>query len=150
MRTDTKMIIHINLPENFAEILSDEMEKELEKSSKKWGVYINYKQKETIFNYAKEQVRMKTSDHAKNNWDFSDQLTIRANSHKRGIEITLPAPEDVKLPSARLFYTRDGWELDQEKNEESIELSHFADFIQSKIKTWARTAVFYGVGSYSS
>lgn len=149
MRNDTKMIIHINLPKNFVEVVHNEMEQELTESSKKWEVSLNQSQRENILRHAINQTKQKVSDNAKNQWDLSDRLTIKANSTKKGIEIVLPDPNGNVPPNVKLFYTRDGWELDQEHHDEAVALVDFADYIQNKIKTWVRTAVFYGVASYT-
>lgn len=148
MKNNTKMIIHVDLGKNFVDTIHKDMDKAFDEATKKWGVYINFKEKEAIFTHSIRQVQAKTSENAKNNWDLSDQLTIRAISIRSGIEISLPSPEADNVKT-KLFYTRDGWEVDQENHEESIPLNEFADFIRNKIRTWVQTAVFYGVGSYS-
>lgn len=148
VKNNTKMIIHVDLGQDFVETIRKDMEQAFDEAVKKWGVFVNFKQKEAIFTHSIRQVQAKTSENAKNNWDLSDHLTIRAISVRSGIEISLPSPEAANVKT-KLFYTRDGWEVDQENNEESVALNDFADYIRNKIRTWVRTAVFYGVGSYA-
>ena len=40
-------------------------------------------------------------------------------------------------------------EIDDEKRDESVKLTDFREHIQQCVLTWARTAVFYGVGSFT-
>lgn len=148
MKNDMKMIIHIDLGDDFIGTVLDAMEEEFEISCKKWGVRLNQEDKENIFQHSIIQLKRKTSDNIRNTWDLSDSLVVKVNSHKRPIEISLPAPE-AESSRIKLFHTRDGWEIDQETIEDTVRLADFAEHIKSKIKTWARTAVFYGVGSYA-
>ena len=143
-----KMIIHVDLTEDFISILLDEMEDEFDLSCRKWDVRLNQDEKERVLEHSLKQVKRKTSENIKTLWDLSDTLTVKVNSQKRPIEIRLPAPE-AESSKIKLFYTKDGWEIDQEMQDEAVKLADFAEHIESKIKTWARTAVFYGVGSYA-
>lgn len=148
MKNDTKMLIHVHLGENFYEDLNNEMENALEESSKKWGVHMNYMQKDNIFAHAQNQLKEKVISNVKHNWDMSNIVTVRVNSHKPGIEFLLPS-EEANTSNIQLFYTREGWTIDQESQDDSILLKDFAEYMRNKILTWVNTAVFYGVGSYA-
>lgn len=148
MKNDTKMIINLELDKDFIETVKNEMLDEIRVSSIKWGVALNVDDEDTIITNSVKQVRRKTSENVKTNWDLSDKLTVKVNSVRKGIEITLPAVEADNSPSA-LIYTRDGWEMDQEKREGSVRLADFQKHMQSQIIEWARTAVFYGVSTYA-
>lgn len=148
MKNDMKMIIHIDLEEDFINVLLNEMEDEFELACRKWGLNLNQEEKELVLEHSLKQVKRKTSENIKTLWDFSDKLIVKVNSHKKPIEIKLPAPE-AESSRIALFHTKDGWEIDQEMQDEAIRLADFAEHIQSKIKQWSRTAVFYGVGSYA-
>lgn len=148
MKNNTKMIIHLELDKNFIEEIKKEMYEEIEIASKKWSVALNTEDEDTIIVNSIKQVRRKTSENVRTNWDLSDKITVKVNSIKKGIEITLPAPEAANSPTT-LIYTRDGWELDQEKRDESVSLADFDQHMKNQIIKWARTAVFYGVASYS-
>lgn len=148
MKNDMKMIIHVDLTENFFDILLDEMEKEMEVSCRKWELRLNQEEKETVIEHSIKQVKRKVSENIRTLWDLSDVLTVKVNSQKRPIEIRLPAPE-AESSKIKLFYTKDGWEIDQEMQDDAVRLADFAEHLEKLIKTWARTAVFYGVGSYA-
>lgn len=148
MKNNTKMIVHLKLEQNFIEKIKESMYEEIEVASKKWSVALNTDDEDLIIKHAISQVRRKTSENVKTNWDLGDLVTVKVNSIKKGIEITLPAPEASSSPTT-LIYTRDGWELDQEKRDESVKLADFRDHMQDQIIAWAKTAVFYGVASFS-
>jgi len=149
VKNNNKMIIHLNLDKNFIEKIKEEMYKEIEIASKKWSVSLNTDDEDLIISHSVKQVRRKTSENIRTNWDLSDTLTVKINSIHKNVEITLPAPEASSSTSS-LIYTRDGWEIDTEKRDESVRLPDFRDYIQDQIMQWARTAVFYGVASFSS
>lgn len=148
MKNDMKMIIHIDLTTNFFDVLLEEMEKELEVACKKWDVNLNQEEKELVFEHSIKQVKRKVSENTKTLWDLSDVLTVKVNSQRRPIEIRLPAKE-AETSKIKLFYTKDGWEIDQEMQDDAVRLADFAEHLENLIKRWSRTAVFYGVGSYA-
>lgn len=148
MKNDMKMIIHIDLGTDFLDTVIDTMDNEFDIACKKWEVRLTQSEKENIFDHSIKQVKRKTSENIKTPWDLSDNLIVKVNSQKKPIEIKLPAPE-ADSSRIKLFHTRDGWEVDQEMQDDAVTLANFAEHIKSRIKTWARTAVFYGVGSYA-
>lgn len=148
MKNNTKMIVHLKLEQNFIEKIKESMYEEIEVASKKWSVALSTDDEDLIIKHAISQVRRKTSENVKTNWDLGDLITVKVTSIKKGIEITLPSPEASSSPTT-LIYTRDGWELDQEKRDESVKLADFRDHMQDQIIAWAKTAVFYGVASFS-
>lgn len=125
-----------------------EMEDELNVSCKKWGIHLNTESRDGIVVHSMNQLRKKVSESAKNNWDFDSKLSIRVSSVTRSGDISLPSASMVNS-KLRLIKSREGWEMEQEPSEESVLISEFPDHFKAKIKTWGRTAVFYGVASYA-
>lgn len=145
---NSKMLVHLKLETNFTEIIDQTMEDEFEIASKKWNVYLNTDDHDIIMYHSRNQLRRKVSEMARLPWDMSDRMTIKVNSPQKGVEITLPSPK-ARTSTTKLLQTRDGWEIDDEKRDESVKLADFREHIQQCVLTWARTAVFYGVGSFT-
>lgn len=149
VRVDTRMIVHIDLPEDFIETLEEDMEREFKKATRQWGVHVPFEEKEILLNYAKKQTIEKVTDNLRSRWDYSPQIMVKVNSPRQGMEIRLPFPKGMQTPPARFIYSRDGWSVDQEQNEDAVDVADFAEHIEQQIRTWLRTAVFYGVASYA-
>lgn len=148
-KDNAKMLVHLNLGENFREKIQDFMEDEFYIACKKWDVKPNTDDKQDIFYHAIRQLRRKVSENARTNWDLSDELTVKINAFKKEtIVLELPSPKAVSLKST-IISTRDGWEIDQEMNVDAVELKNFCEYMIERIELWARTAVFYGVGSFA-
>lgn len=150
-KDNAKMLIHLDLGENFLDILKEVMADEFEISCRKWNVRPNTEDKNYIFTHSIRQVRRKVSTNARTNWDLSDHLTIKVNSYQREAnEVSLP-DDTLELQNnlPTLINTRDGWEIDYEESLEAVALKDFHQFMKDKIKFWTRTAVFYGVGSFT-
>lgn len=149
MRKDTKMTINLELDKDYIEEVKKVMADEFKIASVKWGVELNTDNEMLVIDNSLKQVQRKVSEMAKIRWDRSDVLTIKVTSARgAGTEITLPA-EDADASPTSLIYTKDGWEVDQEKRDESVRFADFKDHIQNFIMESARTAVFYGVASFA-
>lgn len=148
MKNDNKMLIHLKFQKNFVAKVQEEMRDEFAVASRKWGLDLNTDSEDLIYKHSLNQLRRKISEMARVNWDLGDQLTIKVNTYKKTAEVFLPSARG-NASKLRLLYTRDGWERDQEITEGAIPVSEFLGHIEDQIITYARTAVFYGVGSYS-
>lgn len=146
MRNESpQMLVHINLDRDFIESVKEEMEDEFRIACKKWEISLTENDMNLIFDHSLKQLRRKVSENIGTNWDLSDKLTVKV-AYTENIEITLPG----KLPHKKysLLKTRDGWSVDYESCDGAVQLSDFKKYMKNKINTWARTAVFYGVGSF--
>lgn len=149
MKTATnKIFIHLKLGNAFMDEVRAEMTDELAVAAKKWGIRLNSDDKELILKHSMNQLKRKVSESAKNNWDFTPKVSIKVTSPKRASDITLPDPA-LDRSKVRIIKSRDGWEMEQEMSEESVLIGEFHEHFKSKIKTWARTAVFYGVSTFA-
>lgn len=149
MKTATNRIfIHLKLGAEFMDEVRAEMEDELKVASKKWGIRLNTEDKDLVLKHSMNQLKKKVSESAKHNWEFTPKVSIKVTSLKRASDITLPDPA-LDRSKARIIKSRDGWEMEQEISEESVLIGEFHEHFKSRIKTWARTAVFYGVSSFS-
>lgn len=145
-----ELIIHINLPENFINIVKDVMEDEIEVASKKWGVRLNTDDRRNIIRHSINQLQYKVSDNSRTAWDLGDTINVRVNIIGQKREITLPNPKIKEKSTTKLAKNKDGWKIEEEDvRDDLVPLAEFDEYFKNLIYTWARTAVFYGVGSYA-
>lgn len=145
--TRNRMVVHLDLENNFLATVEEAMEDEFDLACKRWKVRLNGEDHDVVMKHSLSQLRRKVTEVAKANWDLSDRLNVRVVSPRPDMELTLPNPK-AHSSSTRFIFVRDGWEVDDERREESVRISDFRDHMQRSILDWARTAVFYGVGSY--
>lgn len=149
MKTVTNKIhIHLQVGENFIDEIKSAMNDELIVASRKWGIHLNTEDSDRVINHSMNQLRKKVSESVKTNWDLGAKISVRVNSPKRSSDINLP-DKSMSKSKTKLIKARDGWEIEQEPNEDSVLLGEFLEHFKAQIKTWARTAVFYGVASYA-
>lgn len=143
-----RIFIHLKLGNDFMDEVRAEMENELDVASKKWGIRLNLEDRDLVMKHSLNQLKKKVSESAKNNWEFTPKVSIKVTSPKRASDITLPDPA-LTNSKVKIIKSRDGWELEQEYSDESVLIGDFHEHFKSRIKTWARTAVFYGVSSFA-
>lgn len=149
MKTVTNRIfIHLKLGAGIMDEVKAEMEDELKIACKKWGIRLNTEDRDLVLKHSMNQLKKKVSESAKHNWEFTPKISIKVTSPKRASDITLPDPS-LDRSKVRIIKSRDGWEMEQEFSEESVLIRDFHEHFKARIKTWARTAVFYGVSSFA-
>lgn len=141
------MIINLTLPDDFKEKIDTVMEDELNIACKKWGVVLNQKERAGVIEHSRKQLRQKVSESAKMHWDYSSVISIKANAPKT-VEINLPQ-NTTTSSKISLVPSREGWEIDRESRDDAVNINEFLDFFIGKIYQWSRTAVNYGVSSYT-
>lgn len=139
--------IIINLPEDFLKHLQKEINDELAIAQRKWKIQLDAKQKTHVRKAALTQLASKVSSLAHSNWDLGDKLLINVPGGDGRIEL----PKTVKGANANLslVLSKKGWEVIEEEADIAVGINDFHGSIIDNLNTWVRTAVFYGVGSYS-
>lgn len=139
------------LPKNFEKTLENEMEDEIKIASMKWGVRLSKDEKNTVLTSSRIQLANKVSTVAGAPWTLdSSKLKVIVATTKRGtFKITLPFVDGSKY-SVNLIRVHHKWQVEQDPNNDSVPIEEFYDSFVSQLKTWARTAVLYGVGSYQN
>lgn len=144
---DPYLTLNLELPESFTQDLEDILHDEIAIAQKKWKLRLTPEQKATVFENARTQTRLKTSTVAKYQWDLTSKLSLRIPySRNTQLELKPGVKLDKKID---LVITKDGWVLANEESENPINLSSVLEKQIEIIERWARTAAFYGVGSYS-
>lgn len=139
--------IVVSLPSDFISLLNSEIDDELIVAQGKWKVTLTPEQAEHIKKSARDQLRSKVSGLAKAHWDLGNKVVINAAGATGNLLITKKSKHDQNI---MLLLNKAGWAVTQEETDSAVNVS---DFYESLIKTlfiWSRTAVFYGVGSYTS
>lgn len=138
--------IIINLPEDFLKHLQKEINDEIAIAQKKWKVTLNTKQKTHIRKAALTQLASKVSSLAHSTWDLGDKLLINVAGGSGKIEL----PKEIKRnANLSIVLSKKGWEVIEEEADVAVKINDFYDKVIENLNTWVRTAVFYGVGSYS-
>jgi hypothetical protein len=121
------------------------MNEELEVAPHKWKLTLTDSEIKNILDNSLKQLEMKTSFISGNQWKLSNKAIYNIT----GIdgEYSLPGDED-KLPKVFFTRTSDSWIVDSESKDDSVLLKDFLEVAKTEIINWAKTAVFYGVGSY--
>lgn len=138
----------IDLGSDFIETaIADAMEEEFDIASRKWRVYPSDEEKKHIIEQSLLQLRTKVRGLACHEWAFEQELRLAVAGLSNNIKIP---SKDATRSKHRLVRARDGWVIDQDDSEFSIKLVELPDAIRREILEGARTAVFYGVGSYKN
>lgn len=147
MKKEDKRTIKIKLHKAFTTKIREEMEDEMEEAIDKWGLDLTEEEKDNIVDHSFNQLIHKVSENARIDWDLGDEIEIKVN----GIpgNVTLPT-ENQKFKKLELIKTRVGWEVSTEEEIPSIKMNDFKNHYEDLIISWARTGIFYGVGSYAS
>lgn len=147
-RKTNRVIIQLNVGDQFKKDIRRTMEDELQIASKKWNVELNTAKQEHVIDVSYRQLMQKIFEVAKISWDGESILEVRASSagplHK---DFTLPT-DAKKFHYLRVVRMRDGWTFTTDDTEDTVAIPDFLETFQNMILQWARTATFYGVGSY--
>lgn len=140
------MTVRVVLDDGFVDSLRDVMADELKSASRKWMVRMSSQDSDAVYAHALAQLRRRVTDMAHTQWDMSDMVVLKLEYPN---SVTLTVPGQSKFHDLSLLRMKDGWTLYDEPNDDSVVLKDIKDRLQDEMKTWLRTAVFYGVGSYS-
>lgn len=149
-KEENSLEVTLSLPKNFHQEIADIMHQEFVQANKKWGLSLNSDHEAQIAEKAWKQLTNKVSSVARRPWEPTSQtLVVMVSTNKKGVfKLTLPSKEAAKYTVA-LVRAHDEWRVEQDPNHEAVKLSDFYEYFTEEVKTWARTAIFYGVGSYT-
>lgn len=146
---DSNLVLTLELPENFLKELDAVIKDELAIAQKKWKIKLSPEEREIVLKNAYAQTRLKTSTIARHSWNLEEKLTMRI-PYKKNSNMTLRIGEKPTRNLVDLIITKDGWVIASEESESPTPLENLLEKQIQTIFTWARTAVFYGVGSFRS
>lgn len=150
-KPDNSINLILNVGPEYKHRLERAMEKEWQEANRKWSLSLGPQEKEVVMKHAKRQLELKVAFFAKSTWEFgATPISVSVNSMGRGnATLELPSPE-IESYDINLVRANDGWKVNQEPSSGIIPLSKFQEYFTDELITWARTAVFYGVASYTT
>lgn len=148
-RKISRVMIHLHVGEKFVKELRETMEDEMVIASKKWNVALSSEKQDHVIDSAFSQLLTKISEVAKVPWRGEPILQIRAsNAGSLKKDFSLPA-EAKKYRDLSVVRMRDGWTFTSDESDDVVPIPEFYDEFVTMVHQWARTAVFYGVASYT-
>ncbi len=142
----TNLIIELELPEDFEATLERVIIDEIIKSKKKWRIKLTDEEFQTVLNNARTQARLKMTAIARLEWDLGRKLSLKI-PYSKNQKVSL---KENSRPREKLKFllSKDGWSIDYDDTDQAVPLNELWAKQQEIILTWAKTAAFYGVGSY--
>lgn len=151
--TASRIAFHVKLADNYMDLIEEAIEDELSVAQRKWGVSLSEDTVEHVKRQSLNQLSMKVDLTLKTSWNFQPivSLKIKGLSKSSGNsllkDLTLPDELD-SVEGIELVLGRDGFEVEDEPSDGTVLPADLSEYILNRILVWARTAVFYGVGSY--
>lgn len=139
--------VTVTLPENFIELLNDEITAELETAQRKWKIWLSDDEKEIVRKATTAQLRSRVSTLSKNNWDLGSKLIINASGESGSLNLN---GKDKVKSNLSFILNKNGWTVTTEEADSVVKAQEFYNELLKTLFTWTRTAVFYGVGSFNT
>lgn len=135
--------------EQFEDSLVEDMVEELSVAEEKWNVAPSTEERRDIVRHSMNQLKRRIATVCGESWDQygAINMTLKGYSYPYKIDLSKALPKG--LEDAYVVRKRDGFAVDSEVGEDSFSIHELQDKIEGLIRAAARTAVFYGVGSYA-
>ena len=151
----SRITFHVKLTDNYMELIDEAIEDELKVAQRKWGVALSEETVEHVKRHSLNQLSMKVDLTLKTSWNFQPIVSLKikglSKSSTSGLLKDLTLPDELeRVPDIELVLGRDGFEVESEPSDGTVDPADLSDYIMDRIVVWGRTAVFYGVGSYKS
>jgi len=149
----SRITFHVKLADNYMELIDAAVEDEIQIAQRKWGVDLSDEIIESVKRHSLNQLAMKVDLTLKTSWNFQPTVSMKIKGLSKnsgsGILKDLTLPDELgSVPEIALVLAREGFEVESEPSDNTVQPSELSDYILNKILTWARTGIFYGVGSY--
>lgn len=149
----SRVAFHVKLADDYMARIESAISEELIVAQRKWGVKLSDETAELVKRHSLDQLTRKVDLTLKTSWGFETSVTLKIKGLSKGAtsgilnDLTLPDELD-SVPSIALVLGRDGFEVESEPSDNTVQPAELSDYILRKILVWVRTAIFYGVGSY--
>lgn len=142
----------VALPSDYMDQIEEAVTDELKVAQQKWGVKLSPETQERVREHSINQLVLKVDSALKTTWEFKPEISLKIKGLTKGsggFNTDLNIPEDAdKLDGIRLILAREGYEVDDEDSDGSLNVTDLPTRLLEAILKWLRTAIFYGVGSY--
>ena len=148
---ENTLTIRIDLGKDFHHTLEASIEKSLQVAQKKWGLDLGADDINHIVHHSFAQLHQQVSENARSEWDGGRIVNVIVTASRPG-EVFLPNHDMSPALKTSLIKTKNGWEISNEEEDEdkAVRVLDFYEHYRNLILTMLDTAIFYGVGSYST
>ncbi len=149
----SRVTFHVKLAEDYMAQIESAISEELTVAQRKWGVRLSDETVDLVRQHSFNQLTRKVDLTLKTSWGFEPAIALKIKGLTKGptsgIFDDLELPRELSsVPPIALVLGRDGFEVESEPSDNTVQPAELSDYILSKILVWVRTAIFYGVGSY--
>lgn len=139
------LVLEVDLASDFYDRMDEAMSDELSVAQMKWRIAVDSSMQDLIIQHAKNQLQTKALGMAKP-WQYGDEMISISIAHPHSLKVKIPE-EIEKLNEIMLVRKKALWEIAEDEPDGAVDVEDFAAHVEQLIIGWARTAVFYGVGS---
>ena len=139
------LTLEVELTPEFYASLESAMTDEMSIAQGKWRTNLDTDEQDTILGHSKNQLQTKALSMAKP-WQYGDASISIVIAHPRDKQVKLPE-EISELEGVALIRPKSLWEIAEDEVDGSTDVENFVPCVEELLTDWARTAVFYGVGS---
>ena len=146
----------ISLDEDFADRLERAMESEFVIALRKNQLDLSDSTRLHIFKHARKQIETKISVMGKKKdiWSVGDRELVLRISSKEDNDLRSPGNDDetilIKRNTSDWVVADENDRVDDTLKYPLVPINDFKDYVQDEMIEWARSAVFYGVNSYTN
>lgn len=143
------IVVTMELGNGFDDSLTEEMVDELAIAEKKWGVSLNSDDKRNVMHHSLIQAKRRANTVCGDIWDNTGSLRVTVKGASQSMEINSSKPLSKAAEEVMVIRKRDGFTVAEEDGADTFGLADVPSKVDRLIRDNARTAVFYGVGSYA-
>lgn len=149
-KEDKTVRLTLELPHDFAQSVRDTIVDEIEIASKKWNVVLSLEEYRNVIDWSEKQLEQYVTTGTGAEWSLGSPLiTVVIITETPGVQYC-NAQKFMKLhQDSTLVVVRDRWNITTEPVKDAIPAIEFPNHVMEWIYSAARTAAFYGVGSYA-
>lgn len=144
-KLDKALTLEVTFPDNYIDAIEETMRDELIEAQKKWQVNFTQADQDLVLRHSRNQLRSKVASTV-GPWTYGADSIILNLPASRPRTVKLPKDSE-KLEGVYIARKKNVWELSDADEPGAVEGTEFIEHFVNTLHAWARTAVFYGVGS---
>lgn len=144
-KLDKALTLEVNFPDGYVDSIEKTMRDELIEAQRKWQIHFTKAEQDLVLRHSRNQLRSKVASTV-GPWTYGDDSITLNLPASRNRTVRLPKDSE-KLEGVYIARKKNVWELSDADESSAVEGTEFIDHFLTTLHAWARTAVFYGVGS---
>lgn len=144
-KLDKALTLEVTFPDGYIDSIEETMSNELIEAQRKWQVHFTEEEQDLVLRHSRNQLRSKVASTI-GPWNYGDDSITLNLSSSRNRTVKLPKDSE-KLEGVYIARKKNIWELSDADESTAVEGTEFINHFLTTLHAWARTAVFYGVGS---